>query len=143
MAFRTVEIDWMPQSRAQWATFAAARREAARPEPAQGKSLPAVIVADLTQTPRAAVSADPHELPTIQIDEVALATAERNRFDISADRTAAPRTMRDGPLSKPLRDQPDRRKASLLKWTDARILTEAESEVAASGYRDRYHAAPG
>lgn len=30
MAFRTVEIDWMPQSRAQWATFAAARREAAR-----------------------------------------------------------------------------------------------------------------
>ena len=30
MAYRTIEIDWMPQSHAQWATFGAARREAAR-----------------------------------------------------------------------------------------------------------------
>jgi putative transposase len=30
MAYRTIEIDWVPRSRTQWATFGAARREAAR-----------------------------------------------------------------------------------------------------------------
>ena len=67
-----------------------------------------MIVADLTQTPRAPVPGDPHELPTIQIDDVALAAAEKSRFDVSADRTAAPRTMRAGALSKPLREERNR-----------------------------------
>src|SRR5919108_6558491 len=30
MAYRAIEIDWLPQIQAQWATFGAARREAAR-----------------------------------------------------------------------------------------------------------------
>src|SRR5439155_405748 len=57
---------------------------------------------------RAPVPGDPHELPTIQIDDVALAAAEKSRFDVSADRTAAPRTMRAGALSKPLREERNR-----------------------------------
>ena len=90
------------------AAGAAEDRDPARARAAPGNSLPAVIVADLTQTPRAPVPGDPHELPTIQIDDVALAAAEKSRFDVSADRTAAPRTMRAGALSKPLREERNR-----------------------------------
>ena len=87
-------------------------RDSGRAEAPSGNSLPAVIVADLTQTPRAPAPKDPHELPTIQIDDVALAMAEKSRFDVSGDRTAAPRPLRDGALSRPLRDRPDRTKAA-------------------------------
>jgi serine/threonine protein kinase len=74
--------------------------------------LPAVIVADLSQTPvdpfPAPRPADA-ELPTIRMEEKALASAENDRFDLSAERTVAPRKMRSSALSRPAGPQPSRR----------------------------------
>ena len=83
-------------------------------EPAARSDLPAVIVADLTQTPRAPVAApaDPHELPTIQVDDAAL--AESGQFDVGDDRTAAPRRMRNAALTRSLREQGTRANAG--RW---------------------------
>jgi Protein kinase domain/PEGA domain len=85
-------------------------------EPAVRSELPAVIVADLTQTPRAPVAppADPHELPTIQVDDAALAVAENGQFDVGDDRTAAPRRMRTAALTRSLREQGGR--ANARRW---------------------------
>jgi serine/threonine protein kinase len=102
--------------RAWLAVSAPPSREPVRPEPSVRSELPAVIVADLTQTPRAPVAApaDPHELPTIQVDDAALAVAQTGQFDVGDDRTAAPRSMRSSALTRSLREQGGR--ANARRW---------------------------
>ena len=77
----------------------------------QDTPLPAVIVADLTQTPVEpyAAPADAHsrlperdaaDAPTARIDRRALQTGGDAAFDVSRERTAAPRRMRGAGLSR-------------------------------------------
>jgi serine/threonine protein kinase len=84
-----------------------------RPDlPPAPKALPAVIVADLAQTPVDPFPAprrEPSELPTIRLEEKALASAENDRFDLSAERTVAPRKLRASALSRPAGAQASRR----------------------------------
>ena len=114
--FRAEYENEQQRLRAWLAVGAPPSREPARREPAIRSELPAVIVADLTQTPRAPVAApaDPHELPTIQVDDAALAVAESGQFDVGDDRTAAPRRMRNAALSRSLREQGTR--ANARRW---------------------------
>src|SRR5436190_10823109 len=84
---------------------------------ASPRETPAVIVTDLTQTPREPLPPPtaesprrppppgPHELPTQRMEQAELDAAEKSRFDISGERTAAPRRMRATPLSRSLREQ--------------------------------------
>src|SRR5207253_4200452 len=96
--FRAEYENEQQRLRAWLAVGAPPSREPARREPAIRSELPAVIVADLTQTPRAplAAPADPHEPPTTQVDHATL--AESGQFDVGDDRTAAPRRMRNAAL---------------------------------------------
>jgi len=112
--FRAEYENEQQRLRAWLAVGAPPSREPPRREPAIRSELPAVIVADLTQTPRAPVAApaDPHELPTIQVDDAAL--AESGQFDVGDDRTAAPRRMRNAALTRSLREQGTRANAG--RW---------------------------
>ena len=114
--FRAEYENEQQRLRAWLAVGAPPSREPPRREPAIRSELPAVIVADLTQTPRAPVAApaDPHELPTIQVDDAALAVAESGQFDVGDDRTAAPRRMRNAALTRSLREQGTR--ANARRW---------------------------
>jgi len=56
----------------------------------------------VTPVPRRPPPRDPNELPTMKMDDAAVAAAEQGRFDVSDERTVAPRSMRDTALSKPL-----------------------------------------
>jgi serine/threonine protein kinase len=96
-------------------------------------SLPAVIVADLTQTPRAPAPGDSNELPTIQLDDIAVAAAEKSRFDFQEESTKAPRAMRTGPLSRPLRDRSRRnlRRFGLYAAASAGLAVAAVAMVLA------------
>ncbi|MGZ6123704.1 MAG: protein kinase domain-containing protein, partial [Myxococcales bacterium] len=74
--------------------------------------LPAVIVSDLAQTPVDPFPAprrETAELPTVRLEEKALSSAENDRFDLSAERTVAPRKQRASALSRPSGAQTSRR----------------------------------
>jgi hypothetical protein len=56
----------------------------------------------VTPVPRRAPPREPNELPTMKMDDAAVAAAEQGRFDVSDERTVAPRSLRDSALSKPV-----------------------------------------
>src|SRR2546428_2850307 len=114
--FRAEYENEQQRLRAWLAVGAPPRRGRARGDPAPRSDPPAVIAAALTQPPRAPVAApaDPHELPTIQVDDAALAVAESGQFDVGDDRTAAPRRMRNAALARSLREQGTRANAG--RW---------------------------
>src|SRR5947209_4340236 len=97
------ELEKEQQRLATWLAVGRAPAMGASSIPDLSGEAPAVIVADLTQTP-AAPFAPPRrdsELPTLRMDEKALASAETDRFDLSEEPTVAPRKMRSSALSRP------------------------------------------
>ena len=56
----------------------------------------------VTPLPRRPPPREPNELPTMKMDDAAVAAAEQARFDVSDERTVAPRSLRGSALSKPV-----------------------------------------
>jgi serine/threonine protein kinase len=87
---------------------------AAGPPPPRRSDASSVIVSDLAHTPHDPMpvpllhAEEAQELPTMKMDEPALAAAEQARFDVDNERTVAPRKMRASALSKPLAKQKTR-----------------------------------
>ncbi|HYS08667.1 MAG TPA: protein kinase [Myxococcales bacterium] len=114
--------------------------QAAGTPPPRRSDVPAVVVADLAQTPRDPMPAvtfleqgqnappqprtartngatpprGPRELPTMKLDDAALAAAGQGRFEVAEERTVAPRKLRASPLSKPVATQ--KRRPGPRRW---------------------------
>jgi serine/threonine protein kinase len=92
--------------------------EAARPEqrrnPPNGGTVSTPPRGVTPVPPRRPPSRDSQELPTLKMDDAALAAAQQERFDVSGERTVAPRKMRGSALSQPLAAQ--KRRPTARRW---------------------------